>query len=118
MPYRKLNVYKRAYALALEVHKLSLDFPKLEQFGIAQQLRASSKSIPVNIAEGMGKQESPKDVTRFVRVAVGSCEETKVWLDFSKDLGYIKPEDHKSYYEAYCEIGRMLNGIIKRYINI
>ena len=55
MPYHRLDVYQKAYELALEVHRMSLEFPKLEQYGLAQQLRGSSKSIPVNIAEGMGK---------------------------------------------------------------
>src|SRR6185436_14742085 len=55
MPYHRLDVYQKAYQLALEVHRISLGFPKLEQYGLAQQLRASSKSIAVNLAEGMGK---------------------------------------------------------------
>ena len=52
MPYHRLDVYQKAYQLALEVHRISLEFPKLEQYALAQQVRASSKSIPVNIAEG------------------------------------------------------------------
>ena len=77
MPYHRLDVYRKAYQLALEVHRMSLEFPKLEQYGLAQQLRASSKSVPVNIAEGMGKQESAAEVRRFVRIAIGSCDETR-----------------------------------------
>ena len=29
MPYHRLDVYQKAYQLALEVHRLSLGFPKL-----------------------------------------------------------------------------------------
>jgi four helix bundle protein len=69
----------------------------------------------VNIAEGMGKQESSAEVKRFIRIAIGSCDETGVWLEFARDLGYLKPEQQKVFEECYQEIGRMLQGVIKRY---
>jgi len=115
MPYHRLDVYQKAYQLALEVHRMSLEFPRLEQYGLAQQLRGASKSIPVNIAEGMGQQESPAEVKRFIRIALGSCDETRVWLEFARDLGYLKPEQQAALEERYQEVGRMLRGVIKRY---
>ena len=115
MPYHRLDVYRKAYCLALEIHKMSLRFPKIEQYELAQQLRRSSKSVPVNIAEGMGKQESKADVRRYMRIAIGSCDESRVWLEFAKDLGYISRADQEVYDERYCEIGRMIRGIIRRY---
>ena len=115
MPYHRLAVYQKAYQLALEVHRTSLDFPKIEQYGLAQQLRASSKSIAVNTAEGMGKQESPADVKRFIRMAMGSCDETRVWLEFARDLGYLDAEQQAALEERYREVGRMLRGVIRRY---
>ena len=115
MPYHKLDVFKKSYVLALELHRLSLNFPKLEQYELAQQLRKSSKSIPANIAEGMGKQESHADVRRFTRIAIGSCDESRVWIEFAADLGYIPKPQQREFDERYKEIGRMLQGIIKRY---
>ena len=115
MPYHRLDVYRKAYQLALEVDRMSLEFPKLEQYGLAQQLRASSKSVPVNIAEGMGKQESAAEVRRFVRIAIGSCDETRVWLEFARDLGYVDQQQQAGLEQRYQEVGRMLQGIVKRY---
>jgi four helix bundle protein len=115
MPYHRLEVYQKAYRLALEVHSMSLAYPKIEQYGLAQQIRASSKSIAANIAEGMGKQESPADVKRFIRMAIGSCDETRVWLEFSKDLGYIDEGVRARCEAGYQEIGRMLRGVIRKY---
>ena len=66
-------------------------------------------------AEGMGKQGSPKDVVRFVRMALGSCDETRVWLDFARDLGYIDAQIHSQCDEGYREIGRMLTGLVKKW---
>ena len=115
MPYHRLDVYQKAYRLALEMHKITLGFPKLEQYELAQQLRRSSKSIPANIAEGMGKQESAREVSRFIRMAIGSCDESRVWLEFSRDLGYMNAADQQRYDLEYREVGRMLRGIVKRY---
>jgi four helix bundle protein len=115
MPYHRLDVFKKSYALALELHHESLKFPKHEQYELSQQIRKSSKSIPVNIAEGMGKQESKADVRRFIRIAIGSCDESRVWLEFARDLGYINKEKQRKYDLGYQEVGRMLQGLIKRY---
>jgi len=115
MPYHRLGVYTKSYQLALELHKLTLRFPKHEQYELAQQLRRSSKSIPANIAEGMGKQESKADVRRYIRIALGSCDESRVWLEFARDLGYISQRDQKGLESRYQEVGRMLQGVIKRY---
>ena len=115
MPYHKLDVFKKAYQLALELHRATLKFPKLEQYELAQQLRRSSKSIPANIAEGMGKQESKADVRHYIRLSIGSCDESRVWLEFARDLGYISKRMQHDYNKRYQEIGRMLQGIIKRY---
>ena len=115
MPYHRLEVYRKAYRIALEVHRISLGFPKIEQYGLAQQMRGSSKSIAANLAEGMGKQESPADVKRFLRIAIGSCDETRVWIEFAKDLGYIDEATSTQLDDAYREIGRMLRGVIKKY---
>jgi len=115
VPYHRLDVYKKAYELALELHRLTLKFPHFERYEMGQQLRRSSKSIAVNIAEGMGKQESKADVSKFIRIAIGSCDESRVWLEFARDLKYIRAEAQKEYDDRLQEIGRMLRGILKRY---
>ena len=115
MPYHQLEVFKKAYRIALEIHQMTLKFPKYEQYEIGQQVRRSSKSIAINIAEGMGKQESSRDVIHYMRIAMGSCDETRVWLEFCRDLGYITQEEQFELDNRYREIGRMLHGLCKRY---
>ena len=117
MPFHKLDVYRKAYDLSLVVHKQTRKFPAFEQREFASQIRRSSKSIPVNIAEGMGRQMSPRDVVRFLRQALGSCDETRVWLEYARDLEYIDGSRFEELHDAYCEVGRMLNGLIKSWMN-
>ena len=54
----ELEVFRRAYALSLEVHRASLELPRIEQFALADQIRRAAKSICANIAEGFGKSVS------------------------------------------------------------
>ena len=85
-----LDVHKIAYFLSLEIHKATLEMPKIEQYALADQLRRSTKSICANIGEGYGRQrQSSAEFKRFFVIAIGSCSESLVWLDYARDLGYI-----------------------------
>src|SRR5262245_32120849 len=91
--FEDLEVFRRAYSLSLEVHRLSLDFPGIEQFALADQVRRASKSICANIAEGFGKQrQSRPEFRRFVMMATASADEMQVWTLYCRDLGYIGGE--------------------------
>ena len=87
----------------IEIHKITLNFPKIEQYGgIADQLRRSSKSITANITEGFGKQRFYRDeFKRMLVYAIGSCDETMLWIKTSLDLGYISKEIAQEYIKRY-----------------
>ena len=59
--YEDLEIYQRAYKLALTIHRLTHKFPKYETYEIGSQIRRASLSVPLNIAEGYGKKVSSKD---------------------------------------------------------
>ena len=114
--FEDLLVYQKAYKLALEIHKITLLFPKIEQYALASQMRRASKSVCANIAEGFGKQRLTKnEFRRFLVVSLGSCDEMKVWISFSFDLGYRNKKDAMQYRERYIEVAKMLNGLIKNW---
>jgi four helix bundle protein len=107
-----MDVFGKAYRAALEVHKLTLGFPRHEQFELASQLRRSSKSICANLAEGRARQQgSSAEFRRFVLIALGSADETILWCRFAKDLGYMDPDTHDGFSASFGEIARMLNGL-------
>ncbi len=114
--YKDLKVFKQSYELGLKIHKICLGFPDFEKFAISNQLRKSAMSIPVNIAEGMSRQQSPSDVVRFIKMAIGSCDETIVWLNYSNDLGYIDQDKFDSLVNEYEQVGKMLTGLIKHWL--
>ena len=113
--FEDLEVFRRAYRLSLEVHRASLEFPRIEQFALADQIRRASKSICANIAEGFGKQrQSRTEFHRFVVMAIGSADEMQVWTLYARDLGYIAAETAERWQTEYSEIARMLQGLSRR----
>jgi four helix bundle protein len=110
--FEDLKVFKLAYRLALEVHRASLGFPAVEQYGLADQVRRASKSICANIAEGVGKQAgSPAECRRFLAIALGSADEMRVWLRFCLDLGYLDQATWRRWRDGYKEVAQMLQGL-------
>ena len=106
--FRDLIVYQRSYRMALEIYKRVMSYPKEEMFGLTSQMKRASTSIPLNIAEGYGKRENPNEFKRFLLMSIGSCDEMRVLIDLSKDLGLIEEEEHRKYEKEYVEIGKML----------
>ena len=70
----------------------------------------------INIAEGFEKNYTPKcSLARWqmqMADADGEAAETQVWLDYSRDCGYISADKWRSLVEGYEEVGRMLGGMI------
>jgi four helix bundle protein len=107
-----LEVFRRAYRLSLEVHRASLEFPRIEQFALADQVRRASKSICANLAEGFGRQQQSKpEFRRFLTMALGSADEMQVWTMYCRDLGYIRADVAERWQGEYREIARMLSGL-------
>ena len=86
--YKKLEVWKKADALAKAVYGATENFPKEEIYGVTSQLRRAALSVPVNIVEGTGKQGC-KELKQFVNIAMGSLAETEYLLEFCKDIDYF-----------------------------
>ena len=112
--FEDLEVFKRAYKVSLAVHRRSLEFPPIEQRGLADQLRRASKSICANIAEGFARQGAqPADFRRFIMMAMGSADEMRVWTRYCLDLGYIDEATWQVWRQEYHEIAKMLQGLLK-----
>ena len=112
-----LDVFKRAYAVSLDLHQASLKFPKIEQFGgLADQIRRASKSICANLAEGFGKQrQSNLEFKRYLLMAIGSADEMQVWLKYCADLEYIDRKTCERWRDEYRQIARMLQSLATRW---
>jgi four helix bundle protein len=90
--YRDLEIYIESKKLAIEVHKISLGFPKLQIYEEGSQVRRSSKSITSNIVEGYGRRRYKADYIKYLIYAQSECDETIVHLDFLFETGSLKDE--------------------------
>ena len=111
--FEDLVVFQRAYKVSLEIHKVSTGFPKMEQYGLAEQIRRASKSIPAKLAEGYGKRRSKAEFKRFIQMSIGSADEMRVWLRYCLDLKYVSEKQWEQWKTEYSEIAKMLNGLIR-----
>src|SRR5712691_10429673 len=110
--FEDLEVFQRAYRISLEIHRESLTFPPIEQRVLGDQLRRASKSICANVAEGYGRQKRSKaEFRRFLQMAIGSCDEMRVWVRYALDLGYIDEAVWRRWRDEYQIISRMLQSL-------
>jgi len=110
-----LEVFQFYYALALDVSRVARGFPQFEQFELSRQLRKAARSIPVNIVEGWAKRASVPEFKRFLMIAIGSCDECKVWLDLSRDEGYLPGQACEELQNRLNRIGAMLKSLWKQW---
>lgn len=103
--FTELIVWQKAHVLALDVYKITRNFPKEELFGITSQIRRASVSVAANIAEGY-KRRSGNDKARFFNISEGSLDETKYFLILSKDLGFI--DENEELVSKCDEVAKLL----------
>lgn len=111
--FYKLKVWERSHRLTLSIYLHTKDFPKDELYGLTNQMRRASSSIPTNIAEGCG-HDSQAEFTRFLLMAMGSSSELEYQLILSHDLQYIDDKIFLELSSELNEVRRMLNSLIQK----
>ena len=110
--YKDLDVWSAAMDLAAICYRHTTDYPKAEMFGLTSQIRRAVSSIPANIAEGHGRENTGSFI-QFLRISQGSLKELETHLLLSQRVGIAKAADVEQLI-ARCEtIGRMLRGLIR-----
>ena len=104
--FKDLKVWQKSIDLAVQVYQAMASLPADEKFGLTNQLRRASVSIPSNIAEGSSRN-SQKDFSRFLEIAIGSAYEIETQLLIASDLGFLKEEDLKNLINNIEEIIKM-----------
>jgi four helix bundle protein len=108
--YRDLNVWREAVDLAEECYRLTRDFPGEEMFGMTAQIRRAAVSVPANIAEGHGL-ENTRPFIQHLRIAQGSLKELETHLLLAGRVGLV---EDVSLLEKRCDsVGRMLRSLIR-----
>jgi four helix bundle protein len=109
--FKDLRVWQEAKQFAVDVYRVTAQFPRHELYGLSQQLRRAAVSVPSNIAEGKGHR-SDREFANFLLHARGSLLEVQTQLMIAQELQYISQEEGEHLLALSDSIGRSLNGLI------
>ena len=108
--YRRLDVYKDAKLLAINVNEALKSFPKEERYALTGQLQRASTSVMFNIAEGFGRYNS-KERTHFLDIANGSLMEVSSQIELAEAYHYISATQREEFDSQILSIIKQLAGL-------
>jgi four helix bundle protein len=114
--FKKLKVWRKAHALALNVHAVAIRIRGSDNASLRNQLLRAAQSVPTNIVEGTG-QTSGKEFGRFLSIALKSTSELEYHLTFARDTRAISLSDFASLSAQTIEVRKMLHGLRNRVVS-
>jgi four helix bundle protein len=111
--FRKLHVWRRAHAHAVNVRRVTNTFPRFGYSDLKAQIRRSAESVPFNIVEGCGA-DSNKEFARFLGISIKSTMELEGQLQMARDDGILSYKRWRELTEETIEIRKMLWGLRKK----
>lgn len=111
--YKDLQVWQKSLSFADQVIELidSIESSR-KHYRLFEQLESAATSVPMNIAEGKGRQ-TQKEFIHFLDIARGSLYETITLLEIFKLRRWINENHFLKLETSSNEIARMINGLIK-----
>lgn len=112
--FEDLIIWQKAQELAVKIYQLA-DANKVisNDFTLKNQLKSAVISISDNISEGFEYNNNP-DFHRFLRIAKGSCGETRNKILFVKKMKYIDEMTRNNLNDEAKELGSQIGGLIKK----
>jgi four helix bundle protein len=110
--FKELVVWQRSIDLTVDVYQLTSKFPESERFGLTNQMRRASVSIPSNIAEGYGRATKGEYV-QFLGHARGSCSELETQILIAKKLCFGAPRGLLKTESLCADVSRLLGALMR-----
>lgn len=111
--FRDLEVYQKAFKVAMKIFEITKEFPMEEKFSLVDQIRRSSRSVCSNLAEAWRKRKYSAVFRNKLTDAMQEASETQSWLEFSLACKYINDDLFEELDKEYEEIILMLNSMEK-----
>ena len=113
MGHKDLIVWQKSMAFANEVIDIVENLEtERKHFRLIEQLESAVTSVPMNIAEGKGRN-SKKEYVHFLYIARGSLYETMTLLEIFLMRNWISSEHFQQLESQANELGKMINGLIR-----
>ena len=110
--HRELEVYGKAFEMAMSIFEATKCFPKEEMYSLTDQIRRSSRSVSANLAEACRKRRYEAAFVSKLSDAETEAAETQVWLEYSVSCGYLPRTSAAKIYREYNNIiGKIVNMI-------
>ncbi len=93
--FKKLKVWRKSHALALNVHRVAAHLRGTENSPLRSQLLRASMSIPTNIVEGSSQHSRPQ-FARFLKISLNSASELEYHRIVARDIRDISRNDFES----------------------
>ncbi len=106
--FKDLIIYKKAFALAMEIFSVTKGFPKEETYSLIDQIRRSSRSVFSSVAEAYKKRRYPNHFVSKLSDADMENSETQAWLDASLACNYITSEKYQELNKQSEEVSYLL----------
>jgi four helix bundle protein len=110
--YKDLDVWLMAMSLAESCYRITRDFPRAETYGMTAQIRRASASIPANIAEGYGRDQTGGFI-QFLRIAQGSTRELETHLILAGRVGLLHSDVLSNLLDECESTSKMLRSLIR-----
>ena len=110
--YKDIEVWQMAMTLAEDCYLLTARFPKDEMYGMSAQIRRAAVSIPANIAEGYGRDQTGSFV-QFLRIAQGSARELETHLILAERVRLADQQAVAPAQELCERVSKMLRSLIR-----
>lgn len=107
--YQDLLVWQKSFRLAVQIYRLTQEFPASELYGMTNQMRRAAYSVPTNLAEGY--RRTRVEFRRFISIALASASELETFLLLAQELGFGDQQALEECLEGTNEILKMLHGL-------
>ncbi|MDI3521621.1 MAG: hypothetical protein PWR04_1609 [Anaerophaga sp.] len=111
--FKDLLVWQKSMDLTVFVYSSIKKLPQVENFGLVNQIQRSVVSVPSNIAEGYGRNQT-RDFIRFLQISLGSLFELQTQMEICYRLNYIDKKEYAIFHKNSVEIAKMLNSLINK----
>jgi four helix bundle protein len=112
MRFQDLLAYQKSFDLAMKIFQTTKGFPKEEMYSLTDQIRRSSRSVTVTIAEAYRKRVFPKHFHSKLTDSDAENSETIAWLEFALKCEYINKSEFNELNSNCEEIGKLINYMI------
>src|SRR5215203_5441239 len=109
----QLDVFQKAFDVAMSIFELSKRFPKEEKYSLTDQIRRSSRSVCANLSEAWRKRRYQAAFIAKLNDAEGEAE-TQTWIAFAVKCKYLLRDEAIPLHKTMEEVIRMIAAMANR----